>query len=156
MIVLSRSSNIVNHCRKKYKTQPESRFTTNSILLSHFTEKYFRKSRFTASNEITIDENKTKPCRISRGTKLGHSPRIRKYHDLTPSLHCNAIQQLNVIFTMITTSEGCTGFLDWFSCPSSIPGIRNSCAGDVSLLRVGEASSEWYPELLPCGRGSIS
>ena len=60
-----------------------------------------------ASNEIMVDENKTKPFCISREKNYAI------HESQKPSLHCTAIQQqLNVIFTMITTSEGCTGFLD--------------------------------------------
>ena len=46
VIVLSRSRNVVNYLL---------------VLLSHFTESYFGKTQFTASNKITIHEKKIKP-----------------------------------------------------------------------------------------------
>lgn len=64
-----------------------------------------------------------------------------------------------LVFTVMITSEGCTGFRDriGLSWPSSIPGMRKSWIGEGSFFCVvGEASSEWYPELLPWVRGSTS
>jgi len=51
-------------------TQPESRFTTNKILLSHFRENYFGKLRFKAANEITIHEKRKQAISHFTGKKI--------------------------------------------------------------------------------------